>query len=514
LQNHLFRSLSICLVLTSLTFCSAAEAARIPWSRLLKNASSWLKRHFQKDQYVGLSVGIVHDQRLVWSRHLGISNLATGQLPNGRTLYRIGSITKVFTSSLMMELRDRKKLRLDDPIRKKIPRKWRVALPKDPRGDKEMTFRHLATHTSGLPRMPINLLPKGSDPYNHFSRKALYSALFRTPLKAPIGARVLYSNLGYGLLGQMLGLVGGKPYETLLQERILRPLKMTSTTFTPNREQTKRVAQGYTLKRAHAPVWNFGALNPAGGLLSSLEDMHRFLALQHRAGTAYKRVLRGGSLTALHRVQRLLRRTGGRYFSAGVGLGWHTFPLMQGRFRMVMHNGAVSGFRSFVAFSPEWKVGVIVLANSDHSVDALGTRLMTHLAVLLKRREQSRPSRRLKQIARLLCARLRGKRIYRSTRNLFAASFLKRVPWKTKLKPFLQKTLRNFGRCRRVRLLQGEGKVRGRWLLEHRKRRKKSYFQALLQIEPKAGGRLVGMLLKSTTLSKITTQKAPDPFQK
>src|SRR5262249_5694080 len=156
---------------------------------------------------------IVRQQDLVYAKSFGLADRRNFQAATVHTLYRIGSITKVFTTTLLAMLRDRGAVRLDDPVANYLPSE--VKLPTDPRGAPAITLRHLATHSSGLPSLPPNLVPKGEDPYGGYSVDALYAGLAQIRLVVPIGAGENYSNLGMGLLGHALERAAGMPYEEM-----------------------------------------------------------------------------------------------------------------------------------------------------------------------------------------------------------------------------------------------------------------------------------------------------------
>src|SRR5215831_2576206 len=145
---------------------------------------------------------------------------------DGNTVFEIGSISKVFTSLLLADMVQHGEVKLEDPISKYLPASVKVPT----RNGREITLVDLATHRSGLPRMPDNLDPvDGKDPYADYTEQRLYTFLSGCKLKRDIGAKYEYSNLGAGLLGHVLALRGGKEYNTLIEERICKPLGLTST---------------------------------------------------------------------------------------------------------------------------------------------------------------------------------------------------------------------------------------------------------------------------------------------
>jgi D-alanyl-D-alanine-carboxypeptidase/D-alanyl-D-alanine-endopeptidase len=173
-------------------------------------------------QGVGIVVGVIEPHK---RRVIAYGSLEKGdpRTLDGDTLFEIGSITKVFTALLAADMAQRDELRLDDPIAKYLPTK--VKVPE--RQGRQITLIDLATHTSGLPRMPENFHPKDpNNPYADYSVDALYSFLSSYELRRDIGIKYVYSNLGFGLLGLGIAQRAGVDYEQLVVRRICDPLGM------------------------------------------------------------------------------------------------------------------------------------------------------------------------------------------------------------------------------------------------------------------------------------------------
>ena len=169
-------------------------------------------------QSVGIVVGMVGPAGRWWYRPLETGD---ARPLNGDTVFEIGSVTKVFTSLLLSDMVQRGDLALNDPVSLYLPA--RAAMPE--RNDKEITFLDLATHTSGLPRLPTNLKPKdAANPYADYTVAQLYEFLSTYELPRDIGSQYEYSNLGGGLLGHVLTLRSGMDYATLVRTRITGPL--------------------------------------------------------------------------------------------------------------------------------------------------------------------------------------------------------------------------------------------------------------------------------------------------
>ena len=221
------------------------------------------------------SVGILYkEQHTVFGYSDNAANDA--MMPNRDTLFEIGSITKLFTRLLLTDMVRDGVIALDDPLSKFLP--TIQALGKGMKAT--MTIRHLADHTSGLPRdakYPTTDLEK---PFDHFTVQHLYAFLADCELQTLPGKQYLYSNVGYGLLGHILEQASGAEYYTLLKARILQPLGMMDTVLLLNEEQRARLAQGHSCDGHATPAWGWDDNCPliaCGCLKSSATDMLIFM---------------------------------------------------------------------------------------------------------------------------------------------------------------------------------------------------------------------------------------------
>ncbi|MES2904435.1 MAG: serine hydrolase domain-containing protein [Pseudomonadota bacterium] len=259
-------------------------------------------------------------------------------------LYEIGSITKLFTALLLADMAAKGEVKLDDPVAKYLPAGTLAA-----HGNRPITLRDLAGHYSGLSRLPANLSFKDmSDPYADFDEASLLSFLKGwTPSRAP-GAMFEYSNLGAGLLGYALGRAGGKPYDQLLGDRILRPLGMSATRVAIGAgEAVPHGADGKAVK-----PWNLGVLVAAGGLRSSAGDMAKFTRALIDPPAPLK--------PAVAMLLRDVRPGGGTQTKIGLGLFTRTTTAGM----IAFHDGGTGGSRSSLVIDPKQKRGAIVLINS------------------------------------------------------------------------------------------------------------------------------------------------------
>ncbi|MFC5723778.1 serine hydrolase domain-containing protein [Streptomyces gamaensis] len=290
------------------------------------------------------------------------------------TRFETGSLTKTFTALLLAEMAARGEVRYDDPVGRHLP----CPVPGPP-----ITLLHLATHTSGLPRLPPGLLARAvrggwySNPYADFSLDDLKDALRRTRPHHRPGTRVRYSNFGAGLLGHALAHAAGCDYPQLLAERVLLPLGLADTDCDPGRPQ----ALGHWHGRPRPP-WVVPALPAAMALRSSARDMLAFLTALLDPRSAPSPSLR----TALADVQRprlALPRSGHR-----MCLFWNLRP-RAGR-PLLHHSGGTRGFTSFAGFLPRSGTALVALANTGptrlSSFVQTGYEVLCELDLLTHRR--------------------------------------------------------------------------------------------------------------------------------
>lgn len=271
--------------------------------------------------------------------------------PDDETVYEIGSITKVFTSLLLADAVVRGEVALDTPIAKLLPSD--VALP-DGAGER-ITLRMLATHTSGLPRLPADLPTNDyANPYARYGEPELWATMRRVRLDFEPGTKAVYSNLAAGLLGTLLARHTGVPYEQLLRERILAPLGMTHTGIALDAEQHRRLAPPFTGDGKPWSTWDFQALAGAGGIRSTLPDMIRFA-----------RALLKPDETPLREAIELAwapQQLAATVSPGGQALGW----MIAGDRDTRWHNGMTGGFHAAIFVNRADGVATVLLTNRSH----------------------------------------------------------------------------------------------------------------------------------------------------
>lgn len=302
----------------------------------------------------GLSAGVVHDQDLIWHRGYGNANRDKFIPANENTIYRVASITKLFTSTMLVQLRDAGKLSLDDPIEKYLPEFQIKSSFSDAR---PATFRQVASHGAGLPREGSHqgwrntTMPPIED---------LLKSLAEVEMRLPVMTEPKYSNLGIAIMGHALSRIAGQPYDDYVRENILQPLGMTKSGFDPAAYGDER-AIGYHLAKGKfeiSPTWDEKGFRPAGGMYSSVSDIARFISLQFRDGPAGgKQILGGSSLREMHSPVLVSPD-----FETGFGLGWG-IRRTAGK-KVIGHSGGLPGYTTNISLVPSMKLAVIVFTNT------------------------------------------------------------------------------------------------------------------------------------------------------
>ena len=317
---------------------------------------------------VGIVVGIIDKSgRTITSYG---KTAADGRAVDADSVFEIGSVTKTFTTTLLADMVARGLVSLDDPVANCLPKG--VKVPE--RGGKQITLLDLATHRSGLPRMPSNFAPADPDnPYADYTAGKLFEFLAGYSLPRDIGASYEYSNLGAGLLGEALARRAGKSYEALLTEIIFRPLEMTSTGIVLRPEMAARLAMGHSQQLLPVKNWDLDALAGAGAIRSTVNDMLNYLA-------AYMGLKPSPLAPALAMARQ--DRNDTTIPDMRIGLAWHLLKLPDTV--IVWHNGGTAGYHSFIGFDLQKGMGIVVLSNSANDIDNIGLHFLNEQIPLAK----------------------------------------------------------------------------------------------------------------------------------
>jgi CubicO group peptidase (beta-lactamase class C family) len=330
----------------------------------------------------GVAYGVVIDGKLAHSHGLGVSDTATKTVPDADTVYRIGSISKSFTALATLILRDDNALRLDDSLVHWIPEAGGLVYPT--RDSPLITVKHLLHHTSGLQR---------DGDYKRATTEATFlPQLAGLALETSPDQAWSYSNLGFGLLGIVVGHASKSTLPAMLQKRVFAPLGMTSTGFEP----PGNLAPSYLPDgKPKALIDTLGVASGAGGIFSSVRDMARYVALQLSAypprGEAESGIVKRATLRESHATGVLNRaavapRDGKRgeptvnLAASAYGFGWQ-HQITCDYDDVIEHTGAIDSHRAAVQMLTWHGVGVIVLSNfGNANTGAFADRIIEQLA--------------------------------------------------------------------------------------------------------------------------------------
>lgn len=387
------------VVVTLLAGCAAApqrpaSIARGDYAATQTYATQLIAHEMDKYKVPGLSIALVDDQRVVWAQGFGFAD-AEGKKPaTADTLYRVASISKLFTDVAALQLAEQGRLDIDKPVQTYLPSfapqsRFTPASP--------ITPRQLMTHHAGLPRDQL----KGFHTTTPQSLDEFTATLGSTFVNTPPNYVFSYSNLGLTLLGDVVQTVAAKPFAQHMQDAVLAPLGMHHARFDTQPADSPLMAKGYR-GREPAPEMPLRDV-PAGGLSASARDLSRFMSMVFangktgtEAGAANDvRILRSESVAEMLRPQNTDVALD---FNFKIGLGWMLTTLgtstLENAGPVAHHGGAIGGFRSQMYVLPEHKLGVVVLGNSSTAesvVDRVATETLK-LALEAKTGIQQQPT--------------------------------------------------------------------------------------------------------------------------
>ncbi len=301
-----------------------------------------------------VSIALVHDQRIVWAEGFGFADPAAGIAATAETVYRVGSVSKLFTDIAVMQRVEAGEIDLDAPVADYLPE----FAPSNSSGI-PITLRQLMSHRSGLVREP----PVGNyfDPTGP-SLAATVASLNGTAVVLAPESRIKYSNAGIAVVGFVLETLQREPFATALQRDVLEPLGMSSSSFEPTLELESRLAEGimWSLdgREFAAPTFELG-MAPAGSMYSTVVDLGAFISALLADGLGVN-----GRILEPETLQEMLTpQLGDPDEGMAMGIGF-ILSRLDGHLR-VWHNGAIYGFATELAVLPEEKLGVVVVTSKD-----------------------------------------------------------------------------------------------------------------------------------------------------
>ena len=356
----LFRS--ACVPAVAFVLHATALAAQTPAPAVLQRVDSIASAEFARDSLASLTMGVVTRQGLVWTKSYGFADMSTKRLANRESVYRIGSITKMFTAVMLQQLVAAGKIGLTDPAERYYPEIREI------RGYAKLaapiTVEQLATMTAGIAREPEQEGPFWTGPVTLWD-STLHLAVSHTTMDHAPGTGFLYSNIGYAILGATLGRAAGVPYMQWEKERVFGALGMQHTAFEVEPAIASNVTRGYDISQSGVAdpaqsvrelIAGRGYKVPNGAIFTTVDDLSRFLVL-----------LLGGAPPAVVPHARLDSTFTGMVSPTGeptrpYGLGF--MVVREGSLTFFGHGGAVAGYGAFLAFDRDRQVGVIALRNA------------------------------------------------------------------------------------------------------------------------------------------------------
>jgi CubicO group peptidase (beta-lactamase class C family) len=349
--------LSVCGLITPRQYCWGQESSRD--SSVIAKFADRLRNDVKNDAVHGsISAAIVKNGKVIWAEAFGYAARYRGIAADTGTIYRIGSITKTFTATILMQLMEEGKVNLDEPVEKYVPE---IRSVKGYSTNTVITLRQLASHTSGLDREP-DLPGAYLGPVDQWEGKFLSCIPYTSLISSP-GTEFHYSNIGYALLGLSLERASGIPFIKLMQQRIFTPLNLDNTFFSVPQSKMAELAEGFInfiddqseeistnaqLQRGLDSALG-GYIIPCGGIYSTARDLAKFvIALMGKTPLLDSRSLREMQIPALG---------GSQNYGLGLMLGAY------GKLGFIGHGGLIRGFNAQFSIEQNNVYAVVLLRN-------------------------------------------------------------------------------------------------------------------------------------------------------
>jgi serine-type D-Ala-D-Ala carboxypeptidase/endopeptidase len=331
----------------------------------------------------------------------GETEKGSGVKPNENAIFELGTVSEVFTTSLLALMESEGKISSLDavgdvlkgkvkvpyyqriicnppPINSKVEPKdmsvyqGNICYPDPKDAPQMMVLCDLATHSAGLPSEPPPNVFNPKNPYANYTADKLSHYVANLSPSQAFGYKYNQSLIGMALLGQALSVKSGKDYATLLKEQILTPLSMKHTFVSPTTEQAALFISGHTAKGKLNNHRDYNALTPAAGIRSSVPDLLQFVGANLKSDTPFNIALSETQIPRLYTDP-----AGGPYM---IGWGWISKQFSdKNRKRLFWRCGEQGGFASFVGFIKESNVGIVILSNSSTRVEDMGLKILEYL---------------------------------------------------------------------------------------------------------------------------------------
>lgn len=332
------------LIVVSIVLCTSCNDVEVPSIQIV--IDNIVEPYIALGADVGVIVGTVKNGEITIYSY-GEKVLGSREKISSQSVLEIASLTKAYTSVALANMHVNGILNIDDPIENYLVN---VSIPSF--NGKKITLRHLANHTSGLPRVPSNIDNELYNPYEGYTKEKMYDFINGFSLTREPGSKEEYSNVGFGLLGEILSLINNSNYEAMIKTWALDPLGMTHTSISFTPDQLANLVQGYNGNN-HVESWTKHMQNiwqGTGALISSMDDQ-----------LIYLRANMGLLNTPLDEAILLCHNDS--YNMDALGLGWDKKTL--DALHIIGKNGGNGGYGSYMGFDKTKQIGVVVMVNSS-----------------------------------------------------------------------------------------------------------------------------------------------------
>ncbi|SMF85869.1 CubicO group peptidase, beta-lactamase class C family [Paenibacillus uliginis N3/975] len=332
----------------------------------MEDLQNFVSDYTKDRKHLHLVIGVIREGDIEYYSFCNTKKKS--MIPPENMLFEIGSITKLFTSILLLEMEREKLVSSNDFVGRYVHHVENEYLNK-------ITLKNLVTHTSGLPILATNhILSKNRlNPYSNYTEDDLSAFLSNADYTDSIGS-FEYSNTGMGLLGNILCKVSGSTYDDLLKKYITSQLKMGETAVILDSEQKSRLLNGHTSTGKRVPHWDLSVHEGAGAIKSSVRDLSLFIQANLYDDNPIASTLQKSHLP-------ILNGDSNRYF------GWHNDKLLDKC--ILWHNGATYGFNSYLALNKELGIGIVLLSNYCYASISIVDHYFDQLIKLITKKEPS-----------------------------------------------------------------------------------------------------------------------------
>lgn len=474
--------LSLFLYLFITFYSSFGQTAEERIRKIGPNLDARFREFKEKNHLSSVSYALVLDGKVIHTSYEGVINHVTTQKPDGRSVYRIASMSKSFAGVAILQLRDEGKLKLEDPVTKFIPelngQKYSLDSP-------EITLRHLLTHSAGFPEDN----PWGDRQLGISTEEML--AMFRKGISFSTepGVQYEYSNMAFAMLGYIISRVSGQPYQAYIADRIWKPLGMKDTYWDYTRVPEKQLVKGYRWLREkfiEQPIEGDGAYGIMGGILTSVEDFSRYMAFHqaaYRPEEVNTNVLKKSSVREMHypwNFNSLNRRGFTGKGETCVNVSHYGYGLRIDRncdnINMVGHSGGLPGYGSDWKILPQYGLGIVTLTNGTYgSAALLNNEILPYVVDAAALQPKAFPvSAILKQRQNELMALLPSWEKAEES-GIFADNFFSDY-FTDLLKGEAEAAFAKAGRIRKVQEIVAENALRGAFIIEGEKANLRVHF--------------------------------------